>query len=398
MPLTSITSSNLAAGILGALHRVVLLCPGFHDEVAEALTETWPRLGAENVTVIVDTNPEVMRLGYGTIEAVGKVKACADQMGAVLCSEPDIRICVAIIDDAISIFAPKPYLIATESLGETSGITIQLSDTTESIAAQLGAGPLGQMSRKIGMDGVSEAKMQAIKKDLDANPPQKFDLARKVTVFNARIEFVELEVKGCKVTRKEVSLPQGLIGVQSADVERRLRSAYRLIEPTEEITKAQLEVETHRKEIEKEFLRVIPGFGMGILKKDRKEFDQAIEELDKTVGNFSGFIEHTKEVAITASINEIVTALAPALKANPTAEYDQWGSRRRSPDPEEFLFQKLDKCFRKAEKALDQMRVTVVIKGVTYELLQQIGFVDAARSAFPELAELFREFDAASAV
>ena len=41
----------------------------------------------------------------------------------------------------------------------------------------------------------------------------KFDVARKVRVFNARIEFVEFELRGLSISRKTVQIPSDLLGL-----------------------------------------------------------------------------------------------------------------------------------------------------------------------------------------
>ena len=43
---------------------------------------------------------------------------------------------------------------------------------------------------------ISKVDVQRTVDDLKANPPMKFDLAQKVRVFNAQIEFVDFEVRG----------------------------------------------------------------------------------------------------------------------------------------------------------------------------------------------------------
>lgn len=58
---------RVAAEIKEAHHRVVLAAPGIHLPVAESIMDAVDRLGTEAVTVVVDCDDEVCRMGYGTI-------------------------------------------------------------------------------------------------------------------------------------------------------------------------------------------------------------------------------------------------------------------------------------------------------------------------------------------
>jgi len=255
MSFESLRNANPAEIIAGAKKRVVYLAPGVSTEIQQALEFAWLTLGPDAVTVIIDPDPEVIRLGYGSFEALERLQNVSFELGSVVCTQPGIRISVVIADDNISVFAPQPLLIASGSPSEVNGISMNLNENSAGIAAELGAGPLGQEARKVGLEGLSSVLMGSIKEDLAKNPPQKFDVAQKVRVFNSAIEFVELEVKGCKVTMKEVTLPRNLIGVSSDEVGRRLRSTYKLVDGTREIAAAQADLEQLRKDIEKRFLR-----------------------------------------------------------------------------------------------------------------------------------------------
>jgi hypothetical protein len=71
----------------------------------------------------------------------------------------------------------------------------------------------------------------------NANPPVKFDLARKVRVFNARFEFVEFELHGLSLSRKRVPIPSDLMGLaKDSNAQRLLRSSFQLIDENSDVS------------------------------------------------------------------------------------------------------------------------------------------------------------------
>jgi len=73
--------------------------------------------------------------------------------------------------------------------------------------------------------------------DLNTNPPVRFDLARKVRVFNARFEFVEFELHGLVRSRKRVSIASDLMGLaKDPKAQKLLRSSFLLIDENSEVS------------------------------------------------------------------------------------------------------------------------------------------------------------------
>ena len=68
--LVCVNETVLVERIASAHRRICYASPGVHDDVAQSLIDAVRRLGASNVRIIIDPNPEVCRLGYGTISAV----------------------------------------------------------------------------------------------------------------------------------------------------------------------------------------------------------------------------------------------------------------------------------------------------------------------------------------
>lgn len=397
MALASLSNQQLVRHIDTAQRRVAFMAPGLHLEVSRSLCEAWKRLGPNAVSVILDTRPEVFRLGYGTFEALELLSATAEELGTMVCQQEGVQVGVLVADDLVAVFAPKPLMVSASDLdeGEVNGIVLDLQNPVERVAEQIGA-TNSLLGQEFGLDPVPRKALEAVKADLDQNPPQKFDVFRKVNVFNAMFEFVELELKGSQITRKEVTLPTELSAISSDEVRRKLKTSYRLIDANAEIAKAQDEVTQLRKEIEKRFLRVVPGHGMAVMRKERDLFDQALEELKTAVLLFQGIVDSELTNSIEVSIDEIARAIVPGIAAaNPSKEFMTWARFRQGKTVDDYVRWILRDCFQDAAKDVQRMSVNAIFKAVTYESLKDEKFLAAARKAFPELEDIFVEFEAA---
>jgi hypothetical protein len=75
--ITYVDDNKLIEAIHDAQHRFVFMAPGVSQDIALALTDAWSRLSVDNVTVILDVDPEVCRLGYGTLEGLKTLREAA---------------------------------------------------------------------------------------------------------------------------------------------------------------------------------------------------------------------------------------------------------------------------------------------------------------------------------
>ncbi len=125
-----ITDELLINAIRRASERVVLISPGVWPPVAEAVAAAWEKLGCDRVTVILDVDPEICRIGYGSLEGIQILQNAAAKQGEALGQEPGIRICVFIVDQETFVFSPTPRQLEAppgESPGSASLLRTQRS-------------------------------------------------------------------------------------------------------------------------------------------------------------------------------------------------------------------------------------------------------------------------------
>src|SRR5688572_14759095 len=102
----SLTDTELIGLVACANHRILFIAPGLSLPVAQALAHQWEKLGAGAVQVVLDTDPEVCRLGLGDIEALKLLQSTAERLRSRIHQQQGLRIGVVITDETTTIYSP----------------------------------------------------------------------------------------------------------------------------------------------------------------------------------------------------------------------------------------------------------------------------------------------------
>lgn len=269
------------------------MAPGVSGTVADAITETWKRLGRDVVTIVLDVDPEVCRLGYGTMEGLKILKEAARRVNAGVCQQSGVRIGLMIVDDTTVVYGPTPLLIEAGSTQPERSNAIQIDLVPKSLAVEAGLGDHPNRDRTLGLDLVSASQMAHVEADLEVNPPARFDLARKVRVFHSLFQFVELEMTACFLSKKKVRIPSELLGLAKDQKTRQMLHAnFDLVGKTDLKAKVNGNVVTEdtlrsgKNEIARQFLIPLKGYGSVVLKANKNKLEKAVEHLRVEVDGF----------------------------------------------------------------------------------------------------------------
>jgi len=204
------------------------------------------RLGPQAVQVVLDPDPEVCRMGYGDVAALKLLHETAEQLGTKIHQQHGLRIAVVVTDETTAIFSPTPLLI--EAGGQPGEKPNAIRLDTPILDPENDASPFDLERINIQPHPLTKTEVEKTTADLNANPPMKFDVARKVRVFNARIEFVEFEMHGVLISRMTAKIPPYLMQLlRDPAVRKRFRGSFQLIEDdtqisTEPINQAKQEI------------------------------------------------------------------------------------------------------------------------------------------------------------
>ena len=344
-----------------------------------------------------------------SLEGIQILQSAAAKQGEALGQEPGIRICVFIVDQETFVFSPTPRQLEAPP-GESSPVTpatpsppkangIVLSRPPESLAAELGSGDEGITQRKLGLEPLSKEKLKGVTEDLAKNPPKNFDLARAVNVYNARVQFVEFKLGGCKLSEHKAQLPKHLIYVlkKNPALSRKIENSIRLLDNEDGLvtdkTLSQETLFTHREDS-----REIPPSGERRGNRDRAREEgrvlQGHQSLKAEVEKFAKSVEaKLAERFSRPRSNSPTRSSTKCSRTCPNGGGKSW----LAPRPQRvrwYVLEDLLKAFGTPAGKVGKMKVETVFKDVTYDMLNESEFREQMAEYFPDLP-LMEEFKAA---
>lgn len=395
-------SSDLAARLIhGATAQVVYCAPGLQQPLAAALVNVRRQLGRDSVRVVLDVDDTTARMGYGDFEAVALLKEGDVDVRV----EPGLRMCVLLCDDTGFAFFTPPMLVELQDDQHVGANALALQpDQVKALLNSFfpSAPPRGQPAPapELGKQALSAQQMQQVKTALDANPPQKFDLARKVNVFNAFIEFVELRLTGLHIARHTVQLPRDLVlALRDDATAKRLLTTFKLVSDESKVAKEAAEVDLRVRALRERYTRSLgDGLGSVILRSKRQAFAAEVDNIREAIEKFQAKVLERLEKELADSRKKLVEGLLPAVKKSmPPALQAQVSGKPTVEVLRRYLDDELSRVFPSAQSLIGEMKLEWVPKGVTYETLSNPEFQERVRAAFPyeNWDKPFREFDAA---
>lgn len=338
---TVATDEAMSELIREARDRIVFISPGITEPVASALVARLddPRL---SITVILDSDPEVYRLGFGTPEGLAALKTQFDANQFGLRCQPGIRIGVLVADDKTLIYSPTPQLVEAGSTSATKPNALFLEGATATKLSE--AAGATQNTRpsdgEIGKRALTPQDVEAIKKNIDENPPEPFDLTQKARVYSSRLQYVEFTVEKYQLTRQTVPIPAYLMGL-AGDMQDRWRNNLRVMDmestavkleipdakgSKQEISVDQKYLDTERKKIERKFLIPVLGFGSVMFKNQQQEFEAATDAFNELLTRYFKKLGEQLGESLLDLVFSVVERLLPSVKANPPEQYKRFGT------------------------------------------------------------------------
>lgn len=430
---TVVNEDTLAHAVGQSQQRLVYIAPGITNKIVEAMGALMTRSQPSALTVIIDADPEVCRLGYGTVEGLKALQALATAHMLPVRYQPGLRLGVLVCDDEISVYSPTPLLIeagsdrADQPNAITLGTANPLALVLKACAAEGETGPLTPLTSEaeVGTLPATPELLQRSLKDLERLPPKPFDLARIERVYSSKLQYVDLEVTGYKLAERRVRVPNDLLIGSDENLQSRLRNSLSLLENKNALTiqiadadpktgvplmkqgnpvmvsYSEATIERERKQIYEDFLTPVLGHGQLISKSRRKAFDIRLQWFSARVKAYSDGVRDELDAAIEASIQNLTESLLPGVMARPPERLLKH-SLNEYPDEEEVreaLCAELAKAFDLTDDFY-QPKIKTVFKDLTYETIKDPRFREQLRKSFPGLGEqgvddLFDEHDAA---
>lgn len=409
---TAMSDYKAADLIAAAKRRAILAAPMLREKTAQALVAARAQLGSDSVRIVVDCDEEVFRLGYGDIRTFQLLR----DAGCVVQQSAGLRIGVLVCDDRAWIFAPTALYVQAEvhsnetpnavelRAADVERIVWRLSPEQREAEIRNPTHPelredLHAAELEIGHEPVTDEAVEQTARALEIAPPIPFDVARQVRVFTPYIQYVDIQLTGCAIQRRRVEIPKSIRGVgAAAEIEGRLKTTFDLIEKSSEVSSQELERELN--EIRDDLTRPLgKPWGRVMLRAVRPRFDQRIGEFRKNLEAHKKRVEGDLAKHLNESRKQVIEYFLPLVKKSPPdALVGQLMTQHpTNEDLRAWLEDELKRVFPPPEDVLKDMKLEVHYRDVTYETLNENGFADALKKAYPRVDwdKPFDEFNAA---
>lgn len=428
---TVVNEETLAAAVDRCSERLVYIAPGITEKIVAAMALAMQRTQPPSLTVIIDADPEVCRLGYGTVEGLKALQALAAGQMLPIRYQPGLRLGVLIADSEIAVYSPTPLLIeaGSDRVDQPNAITLGTSNPLDRVlkacAAEGESGPDMTLpsEAEVGTMAATPELLQESLKELERLPPKPFDVARTERVYNTKLQYVDFEVTGYKLTARRVQIPTDLLVGTDKTLEARLRNSFSLLEGKDSlvvqiadadpdsgeprldkegkpmmVSYSELTIEEERKKIYTDFLTPVPGHGQLISKMRRGAFDTRVAWFKSRVAAYTVAVKQQLDQAVEASVKELTKALLPGVMQRPPARLMKH-SMSLVPTEDDYraaVETELSQAFNLGDRFF-QPTVRVIFKDLTYETITDEKFVAQLKKLFPGLGQqgFFEEHDSA---
>jgi hypothetical protein len=406
----SLDFATMANLIAKAQHAVCYAAPGIHVDVANEIAKLSLRLGPELITICLDFDEHVLRMGFGEFAAIGILR----DKGINISSTKGLRTGLLVVDYEGYIFTPTALYLESDrrtadapnalrlSKEQVMEALARLSPSAKVIAIALSNSTeerekIRMQAVELPSKSVSDEEFCRVGKRLDEVPPVKFDVARQVRVFNAYLLYVELKLTGVAIQRQRLSIPLSIQKLGGGeDLEGRLKTTFDLISKSGKLSSKVLEDRLNG--IRKDFTRSLgKDYGRVTLKSVKSSLDESIKAFLDELKAHQIKVERELQGHLDESRNQIVEYYVPHVLKSPPDDMHCQFQTCSEVDAKVWLDRKLDKVFPKAEALIEKMHLDVRYKDVTFETLNQRDFLETVKEAYPQINwdKAYSEFQAA---
>ena len=377
-----------------ARRRLVVIAPALTQAVAEAVSRRFDDLDQLDMTVVLDSDPEVYRLGFGDHAALETVRAASAKSLFGLREQPGVRIGVVIADDRTMVYAPVSKNVEAGSTSvEHPNAVVFSGSVSDQIAKAADSDKNDAVhTAEVGNAVLDAGKVQAMLADLNANPPKPFDIARKLNVFASKVQYVEFTASNYRLTTRQIPLPAELVDVADDDLKKRITG--RIRGPFDDIGKLDVTIDrdgkpetvqvddnwlrSERKRIEDEYTYQINNFGRVILYNDRDTFEEETRRFKLIVQKYQTAMSETLRSIRSNYENRIVEEFSPRWKQNPPKRFPRWNI---DPTPEniEVELRRLAKEIFDKAITFDKPVVKILYKNIAPENVQDAAFLETLK-------------------
>lgn len=417
-----VNDASLIDLISKARQRIVFVAPGVHQPVAKALGQRLADIDRLQITVVIDPDEDVCRIGYGDAAGLELLSKYAEREGFTLMAQPGLRVGVLLVDEATLVWSPTPRSVESAPPGKNA----TSAESSAPNGLLLGTNPGEQLAHAVSAAGTDTLPLDAeigaevvtkdrVKKTLEGlakNPPIPVDLARITRVFSTKLQFAEFTVRGAKFSKRELKVSSDYMnadiqGELKGLVDSRLRAFGDFRDEEVEVPAfsngkevfdqngkrlkekvSEASLQRQRNELERRYLFNVPGFGRLIAKDDKQELERLVAAYRAQLEAYSEAIRQRLDEQAARIIDEAAKLIADRAARSGT-QLD-----------EKQLRESIQKSLDRTKDEVPEVKL--VFKDVTYEQTKNPEFRAKVDKALPaskrkQLGDWNQDFDAAKA-
>lgn len=398
-----------------ARRQIIVVSPGLTEKVAECLRRR-AATRTVSITIVVDGDPEVYRLGYGDQAALTTLKSMAFDSAVNLRLQEGIRIGLVVSDDETIVFSPTPRMIEAGSTSTEKPNAVILSGAASLDRLAAAGSESSSMVPEIGRRPLTERTIAAMESDLKTNPPQPFNITRAMRIFSAEVQYVEFKVENYQMAHRRVALPSEFTAVKDEKLKKQISSRIQVLDsdlgpfeiPVHTLHGQCLKkvderwIRAERKRLEDTYTFVIPGHGRVLLKSQREAFEKSIclfrTNLDVYYNRMANALNTMRDTLVRSVVNEYL----PIWKGRPPDSFSKYGLENTEENIRTDLEWKTRDIIEQAV-TIERPTVTTVYKEISPESVRdRKRFIDPLRKAMQSrdvpqgiIDNIFKMFDAA---
>lgn len=380
---------------------------------AEAMVEVKGRVDGILLTISLDFDERVIRMGYGDMEAVKLLRDDKIDISHVA----GLRNALVIVDDEGYTYTPTALYLEAEAVGDDARNALRLSreqvrealarlsDVGKIIAVAQTDSPaekerIKELPVDVSSEPVSDEQVKKVDRSLKEAPPVNFDVDRQMRVFEPFLQYVKLNLEGVAIQRRRLEIPPSIRNLGGGkDLEGRLRTTFELIAKDSKMSGKALtdSLNEIRKNftwsLGKDYERVVLKAAKGLLAERLDELRQKLEKHRATVrDNLQKYLDESCQQIADYYLPSVMDAPPDALRARLlSGELSKEAAVR-------WLKKELGRVFPTAESLVKDMELKEQFMGVTYETLNDDKFLAALQENIPDIDwdKPYNEFRAAA--
>lgn len=393
-------STKIADFIRSAERAVVYAAPSIQMLPAQAMVDVSKKLEPLMLTVNMDIDEHVLRMGYGELKAIELLMDC----GISINHSPQLRTALIIVDNHGFSFTSTALFLEPENASSTAFNAIRLSSeqvvealarlspVAKSIAvAQASTEQEKQRLESLPIDiassPITDESIKDIKKGLDKAPPVDFDVARQVRVYESYLQYVEVSLNGAALQNRTITIPTSIqaVGEENEALKGRLTERFNLIENNNELSSSDLNKGLAK--IRKDFTQTVKTGSSSerfLLKRMKPRFEDAIAKFRQKITDHQDKVKDKLEKYLSESRTLVAQHYLPIVKSKtPIVVITRYKEDPSDDDCMEWILGELDSVFPLAADLIKDISLDISYKDITFETLRQPEFLQKIKEVYP---------------